>query len=234
MNFLELHNKVLDRLRENRIVSSDIGNDPYVNSISAHINDAKDTVQNAWNWGVLRGEDTIAGTQGNEILELTGSGDTNYLINGILCVDTGLFLRQRETAYMAEAYANDANDPVGEAVPREFALYYNNSSTGDIQVRMNPRPEADYTFKVFRIQDRADLVNYDDVLLLPALPVYSLATALASRERGDLNGTPTSELFMLADAHLSDAIAMDSALYPEDTTWFVAENPAETNVRYNY
>ena len=232
MNFLELHNKVLDRLRENRIVSSDIGTDPYVNSISAHINDAKDAVENAWAWGVNRGEDDIVGTIGAEVVTLPESADTHYIYDRVLVVESGSFLRQRTPQYMANRYSNDASEPVGQGHPSEYAVYYNDTD-GNLQFRLNIRPDQAYTYKVFRIKDQGDMVAWDDKLIIPSLPVYTLATAFASRERGELGGTPTSELFAIADSHLSDAIALDSGLYPEDTIWFDAQNPVQGNVRYN-
>ena len=60
--------------------------------------------------------------------------------------------------------------------------------------------------------------------------MYTLATALASRERGELGGTPTSELFAIADSQLSDAIARDAQSYPNDIDWFYRGRDNETNI----
>jgi len=233
MTFLELHNKVLDRLRENRIVSTDIGSNPYVNSISAHINDAKDAVENAWAWGSTRGEDTITLTQGEEVVEIPDSFDSHYLIYGASVDDTGNFLRQKTAEEMRRFYVNDANNPVSEGGITNWATHYHNQTTGNLQIRVYPRPESAVTVRLYRSKHQGDMVNHGDILLVPSLPVYSLATALASRERGEVGGTPTSELFAIADAHLSDAIALDSAAYPENLIWYNDSNVSETNIRYN-
>ena len=233
MNYLDLHNKVLDRLREKRVVSTDIDSDPYVRSIGAHINDAKDAVQNAWNWGCNRGEDDVLGVLDESVLTITGSADSNYIYDAILVVEAGKFLKQREPSYMAYRWSNNVSEPIASGHPREFAKYYN-ADNGDLQVRFNCPMDSAYTYKVFRIKDQADLTEWDDQLKLPSLPVYTLATALASRERGELGGTPTSELFALADNALSDAIAMDSALYPQDTVWFDLDIPLKGNVRTSH
>lgn len=233
MNFLELHNAVLDRLRENRIVSTDLGSDPYVNSISAHINDAKDAVENAWTWNVLRGEDDIVGTQGAEVVTIPSSGDINYLWESVLLVEKGVYLNVKSTDWMSDKYASDSFDPVGENVPQYAAPYYADAS-GDLQFRLYPRPDAAYTYKVFRSRHQDALVAYDDVIKVPSLPVYTLAHALASRERGEVGGTPSSELFGIAQSHLSDAIALDAALRPQSTDWFVSEVNYEQNNRYRY
>jgi len=87
-----------------------------------------------------------------------------------------------------------------------------------------------YEVDFSRKQDR--LVNATDVLKVPPLPVFTLATALASRERGETGGTATSELFAIADRYLSDAIAYDTALYANEMDWFVEEPRwVRTNVR---
>ncbi len=231
MNFLELHNKVLDRLREKRITSSDVGGDPYVLSIGAHINDAKDAVENAWNWSVNRGTEDIAGTQGAEIITIPNSADTHYILDKILVAEKGNFLRPRTPDYMDNVYARDAFDPVGESVPQSYAMYFNDT-VGNLQVRLGERPDAAYTYKMFRTKDQGDMVAWDDLLIIPSLPVYTLAHALASKERGEVGGTPSTELFAIADSHLSDAIAMDSALRPHDTDWVDLGVSSRTNVRY--
>jgi hypothetical protein len=47
-----------------------------------------------------------------------------------------------------------------------------------------------------------------------------------------VGGTPTSELFPIADRHLADAIADDSALYANELDWWANTNESKTNVRF--
>ena len=64
MTYLELVNNVLVRLREDTL-EVDPNNpaaflkDPYYKSIGAHVNDAKDRVEDAWQWSGLRGADIV-------------------------------------------------------------------------------------------------------------------------------------------------------------------------------
>ena len=83
-----------------------------------------------------------------------------------------------------------------------------------------------------RTSHQGPLVNATDRILVPSLPVFTLATALASRERGEVGGAPTSELFMTADRHLSDAIAQDSTLYANELNWYANDQDYNTNVRF--
>jgi hypothetical protein len=233
MNFLDLHNQVLMRLREKKIVSTDVDSNPHIRMIGANVNDAKDAVENAWNWTSLRGEDTEAMVVGEEVITLAGSADNHYLYSSVLNQDTGVFLERRTHEYMTVQYANDVSTPVANKTPCQYAPYFNDA-TGLMQIRVYPRPDTTDTLRITRTAHQPILELYDDILLVPSLPVYSLATALASRERGEVGGSPVSELFAIADAHLSDAIALDSAKYPEELIWFNASNMNETNNRFNY
>ena len=106
--------------------------------------------------------------------------------------------------------------------------------SGNIQIIVYPVQEltSTDTLIVDRVSHQQTLANASDRLLVPSLPVYTLATALASRERGEVGGTPTSELFAIADRHLSDAIAQDSSLYPDELDWYSAGGDwVNTNVK---
>jgi hypothetical protein len=59
MTYLELINSVLVRLREDTITASQVNSDPYYRSIGAWVNDAKDRVEDAWQWTALRGTDVV-------------------------------------------------------------------------------------------------------------------------------------------------------------------------------
>jgi hypothetical protein len=233
MNFLGLHNQVLMRLRENTITSAAVDSNPFYRIIGTTINDAKDAVENAWNFSSLRGEEEYSMVVGNEVVTFPATADSNYLTQSIVIKERGLFLRLRTADWMKKRYANDDTVPVPNGLPTDAAPYYNDSS-GDMQFRVYPRPDDTYTAVVDRTRHQALLTAWDDDLLVPSLPVYSLATALASRERGEVGGAPVSELFAIADSHMSDAIAIDSARYPEENIWFVDSNMDETNNRFNY
>jgi len=228
MTFLELHNQVLRRLRENDITASQINSDPHLRVIGAAINDAKDAVENAWAWSALRGEDTIILAADQSLVILPDSADNHYIIFDVKNSTQEYVLRQMTTAWMREQYISTPDS----GTPRDWAWCSNDAATGNAQLRIYPPSAATDTLTVCRAKHQDLLVNHDDDLLVPSLPVYSLATALASRERGELGGTPVSELFAIADAHLSDAIALDANRYPEENTWYVGQWDHETNVRY--
>ncbi len=235
MTFLELVNAVLTRLREDTIIESQFNSDPYYRSIASNVNDAKSMVEDAWQWGALRATDELDLLPGQLYFACPGSDDNHYILKRILVKETGNFLRWITVPMARTHYAQlgtGAPAPLGQ--PAQFASagvvtqdkIDNNvfipNQIGEQVYAIYPLPDKEYTLEIDRCKHQAKLEAPTDRLLVPSLPVYSLATALASRERGEVGGTPTSELFKIGDSHLSNAIAQDSARYADELDWFSA------------
>lgn len=251
MTYLELINNVLIRLRENTISEQELvaNNDPYIRFLGSAVNDAKDRVEDAWQWGALRGTDNISLDPAlpSVILpdvELPDSADNDYIIKRILSYpnQTGAAsfvgvrsnLRWTNVDRIRQRYANPT--AAGSGTPSEFAVT-GTAANGNIKITLWPFPtnsggQGDYWLEADRVHHQAALTDGSTTLLVPSLPVYTLATALASRERGEVGGTPTSELFVIADRHLGDSIAQDSALYANELDWWADTDLHNTNVRF--
>ena len=261
MTYLELVNAVLIRLREDEITGNPSNPsgfllDPYYKSIGAHINDAKDRVEDAWQWGALRATDTFALSQSSlqvsgPTVALPNSLDSNYIIKNINIyknsTGTASFTGARggltwtNIGQMDSYYQNP--DAAATGAPSFFAVTgeaqttglfpFGTAQAGQIKCTLFPYPtDATYWIEIDRVAHQASLVLPSDRLYVPSLPVFTLATALASRERGEVGGAPTSELFATADRHLADAISIDSALYANELDWFANTNENNTNVRF--
>ena len=242
MTYLQLINNVLTRLREDSISAEQVDSDPFLRSIGAHVNDAKNRVEDAWQWSHLRGTDTVPlEPYVGAAFALPGSADNHYIIKRFLISDkdgNGAYREVRQTSvpHMRQLYANNPEVPQAEC---QYVAVTGRTGTGDVEVTVFPKPlddgfgGAQETLLVDRVKHDADLTDASQELNLPSLPVYTLATALASRERGELGGTPTSELFAIADRHLSDAIAQDSALYADEMDWYTSNRWHETNLRFS-
>ena len=259
MTYLQLINNVLTRLRENPTTQEvvDIGQDVYINFIGTTVNDAKARVEDAWQWSGLRDGDAVVldpdvNVSPNAVFEyydLPNSADNHYIIKGFYFIDgtqdptRTIRVRQIVKQAMINRYSSGL-DVIATGDPREVAVTGRNLDTGNINVRIfPPSPSGATTFLLIdRVRHQPDLdgttasENSDNidrnVLLVPSLPVYTLATALASRERGEVGGTPSSELFGIADRHLADSIAQDSALYANELDWHANDNEHNTNVRF--
>jgi hypothetical protein len=234
MNYLQLHNAVLDRLREERITASTIGSDPYYNSIGAHINDAKEQVEQAWQWSMLRQDDTIPIVQGQTLVELPDSYDNQYVIKRITCYESGTnnvasVLRWRSDD---QVWYYNLPNTVQQNVPQYYASVYPAAANGNQRIEIFQPPSRAFDLRVNSWHTSDTLESDTDLLKVPSLPVYTLATALASRERGETGAINTGELFGIAQSALSDAIAYDSARYPEELDWVGGNDRAfNTNVR---
>jgi hypothetical protein len=232
MNFLDLVNAVLVRLREDTVDTNTFQSDPFYRMIGAQVNDAKHAIEDSWQWSQLRGQDEITVLDGDNEVVLPDSSDKNYVIHSILSVENANFLSPVTVPWMKERYRNELADPVQPNTPGYYSFLTDEPGTQNKRILLFPPTNAQITLNVDRVKHQADLVAWDDVLLVPSLPVYSLATALASRERGEVGGTPTSALFSQASSHMSDAIAYDSARFPEEMDWWGGNDRAvETNVR---
>lgn len=246
MTYLDLVNAVLVRLREDTITDAQLDSDPYYRVIGSHVNDAKDRVEDAWQWSQLRTTDFFIRDPndndpanqeyervqpGQVNLTLPDSADNHYLLKRIFVRDTGGFLRLYSIPQMRQRYAGVYinSTPTGTINAYSFADVDANNNQ---RITLYPVPDKEFNVEIDVVRHQDQLVAATDVLKVPSLPVYSLATALASRERGEVGGTPTSELFTIADSHLSDAIAIDSARFVEEMDWFSEQNDwHNTNVR---
>jgi hypothetical protein len=230
MTYLELMNAVLVRLREDTVDANTFNSDPYFRFIGSAVNDAKDRVEDAWQWTALRGTENTTventGSPDDDLVTLTGSGDNNYVVKGVYNRTTGRQLKVVGYPRMRQNFIGTGDVPFDPQIidgfrgePLEIGQPQIDPATGDLVMFLFPIPDKTYQLAIDYAKHQSQLVGATDRLLVPSLPVYTLATALASRERGEVGGTPVSELFAIADRHLSDAIAMDSTFQPAEMDW---------------
>jgi hypothetical protein len=216
MTYLQLVNAVLRRLRENEVTTA-VGNaDSYTKLIGDFVNDAKRLVEDAWDWSSLR--DTLTVNTATDVFNytVTGAGLSSKTLN-VINNTSGAFMKQASSSWMDNAFLNQDS-------PKSTPSYYSwngSDANGNLKVDVFPIPNGVYALH-FNIVDRTEPFTADTtVLKVPSAPVIHYAVALASRERGDTGGTSSQELFSIADASLADAIAMDAARFPSETTWTV-------------
>jgi hypothetical protein len=242
MTYLQLVNAVLTRLREDTITAAEFDSDPYYRVIASHVNDAKDRVEDAWKWTALRFTDTIevddTGTGADASVVLPLSADNAYQLQRVLNRTTGQFLQWKNESQIRQLYSQLGPTPYAaekldsvRGTPSVFGWGRDTGPANEKTLVLYPIPDGPYQLAVDCVRHQAPLTDPTDVLKVPSLPVYTLATALASRERGEVGGTPISELFNIADGHLSDAIAIDSAWVADELDFYVATDWRQTNVR---
>ena len=214
MTYLELVNNVLKRLRERTV--STIDETTYSTLISVLINDAKNEVENAWNWSALRQTLTVTTTSGVFNYELNGTGN-NFSVMDVVNESGDFFMEYRTQHDFNQFYLNQTPT---SGNPR----YYNFngvSADGDTLVDLYPKPDTIYTIYFNIIQRTNDLSAGTDKLTVPSLPVVLLAYAKAVEERGEDGGVSSTSAYATAQRVLNDAIAQDSQRHIEELEWVV-------------
>lgn len=217
MTYLEIINKVLLRLRERRVVSPT--ETEYSELVGLLVNEAKNEVEMAWDWSGLRQtifidtqEDIYSyelNTTGNQFTVIDVINNTsNWVVNNIPTHEMNkLFLLRDDTG-----------------VTRDSPYYYNingRSEDGDLIMDLYPIPDTPEQIVVNGVVRNTPLVNADDRIVIPADPIFYLATALALDERGEDNGRAVAFARQRYTQALQDYIAIDSALHPDEVTWEV-------------
>lgn len=214
--YLDLCNEVLIRLREDTI--STVGasalselDDPVATMVKQFVNDAKRKVESAHNWNALRNEwsvDTVAGTPS---YSLTGAGE--YVIIEQVMDANGYTLREGPINQIRKLAVGENNTPKYWSVDGV-------DEDGDVKLRLGPTPKDADTFTVYGFSGTADLDVDTDKLVIPAKPVVYFALALAARERGEVGGQTSTDLFGAATSYVNEAIALDAQNNSLDDIWY--------------
>jgi hypothetical protein len=213
MTYLNLVNNVLRRIREEEVAS--VQDSTYAKMVGDFVNDAKRSVEDAWDWSALRTTLTITTTADIFNYVLTGSENRIKALN-VINDTANLFMEYKTATFFDEAYL--ISDPRTGA-PTCYT-YNGVDSNGDTQVDIYPTPEKEYTIRFNCVKRLADLSADSDELTVPSMPVIHLAVALLARERGETGGTSAPEYFAIADNYLSDAIALDAQKHPEEVIFY--------------
>jgi len=213
MTYLQMVNNVLKRLRERTV--DQVDQSTYASLIGTLINDAKESVENAWSWSGLR--TTLTATTSADVFnyELNGSLNRMTVLDVINDTDN-FFLKHKDSRTFNSLFLNTE--------PQKGAPYYYNfngiSADGDTQVDVYPIPDGVYDIRFNVVLRTSDMVDNDDTFSVPTKPIELLAYALAVEERGEDGGVNPVSAYAKADLALSDAIALDAAKHPEETIWY--------------
>ena len=179
------------------------------------MDDAKEEIENAWQWSALRTTLTATTTAGIFNYELNQT-DNRFTILDVIDTTNNNFLTY-ETAHSFNERFILSDPEVG--IPRYYS--FNGVSTdGDTLVDLYPIPNGEFTIHFNVVLRTSDLVNDTDRLYIPYQPVIQLAYAKAVEERGEDGGATGLSAYLTAQRVASDAIALDAAKHPEETIWY--------------
>ena len=212
MNYIQLVNSVLRRLRETEV--SSVADNAYSKLIGEFINDAKRQVEDAYPWNAL--SDTLTASTADGLFNyiLNGSGQRFRIID-VLNDTSNIVVQNATTRWMNDQF-------LLTSAQKGSPAYYNfngTNSNGDTQVDLYPIPDGLYEIRFNVIKPQVTLVADADVLLVPSEPVIFNATARAIAERGEDGGILAGEMAFIYNQSLADAIAIESGRYIEESAW---------------
>jgi hypothetical protein len=212
MNYIQLVNSVLRRLRETEV--SSVADNAYSKLIGEFINDAKRQAEDAYPWNAL--SETLTASTADNIFNyvLVGSGQRFRVID-VLNDTSNSLVQNATTRWMNDQF-------LLTSVQKGSPAYYNfngTNSNGDTQVDLFPIPNGVYEVRFNVIKPQVALSADADVLLVPSEPVIFNATARAMAERGEDGGIASGEMYAIYKQSLADAIAIESGRYIEESAW---------------
>jgi hypothetical protein len=212
MNYIQLVNSVLRRLRETEV--SSVADNAYSKMIGEFVNDAKRQTEDAYPWNAL--SDTLTATTGADVFNyiLVGSGQRFRVID-VLNDTSNTIVVNAPTRWMDEKF-------LLTTAQKGAPAYYNFNgvnSNGDTQVDLYPIPNGVYNIRFNIIKPQVPLSADADTLLVPHEPVVFNAFARALAERGEDGGIQSGEMYALYTQSLGDAIAIETGRYIEEQAW---------------
>ena len=212
MNYIQLVNEVLVRLRESEV--SSVSDNAYSKMIGKFVNDAKRNVEDAYNWNSL--SDTLTAVTATDIFNyvLVGSGQRFRVID-VLNDTSNTEVKGAGTVWMDKQFLLNAT----QKGPPAYYNFNGTDTNGDTQVDLFPIPDGVYNIRFNIILPQPLLSNNADVLKVPYEPVVFLAYAKALAERGEDGGLASSEAYGLYRQSLADAISLESGRYGEESEW---------------
>ena len=212
MNYVQLVNSVLRRLRETEV--SSVSDNAYSKLIGEFVNDAKRQVEDAYPWNAL--SETLTASTATDIFNyvLVGSGQRFRVID-VLNDTSNSIVQNATTRWMNDQF-------LLTSVQKGSPKYYNfngTNSNGDTQVDLFPIPNGVYQIRFNVIKPQVAFSADSDKLLVPSEPVIFNATARAIAERGEDGGILAGEMAYLYNQSLADAIAIESGRYIEESAW---------------
>lgn len=205
-------NSVLRRLRETEVTS--VQDNSYSKLIGDFVNDAKNIVESSYTWNALSNTLTADTTADIFSYVLEGSGQRFRVID-VINDTTNYEVRNAETTWMDKQFL--ITNPA-----KGSPMYYNFNGTndnGDTLVDLYPIPDAAYSVRFNLIIPQTELTADATAIKVPSEPVIFLAYAKALAERGEDGGLGSNEAYALFQKSLSDAIALESTRYIEESSW---------------
>lgn len=212
MTYLDLVNNTLRRLREDTVAS--VSDTDYSSLIGIFVNDAIRYVESAWDWSVLRTIVTVNTVAGTNLYSLSDFGVRSEIL--YVHDETNNRVIQQESLQRIRELNLGTDNAQGTV---QYYAIEGVDSNQDAQIRLYQTPNSATELSVYGVKRDNVLSNDTDVTNLPAPIIEQFAFAYALRERGETGGQSAGEQVALAQADLTNAVALEANLRPEEVIW---------------
>jgi len=214
MTYLDLVNNTLRRLREDTVAS--VSDTDYSSLIGIFVNDAIRYVESAWDWSVLRTTFEVTTAAGTRLYSLTDFGVRSEVL--YVHDETNNRVIPQESLQRIRELSLSTDNAQGTV---QYYALEGVDTNGDVQIRFYQTPDSVTTINVYGVKRDNSLSNDTDTTDLPSAIIEQFAFAYALRERGETGGQSAGEQIALAQADLTNAIALEANLRPEEVNWNV-------------
>ena len=211
MNYLQLVNKVLIRLRESEVTS--VQDNPYSKLIGEFVNVVKREVEDSYNWSALRTTIVVTTVPGVYNYNLVGS-TTRSKVFDVFNNTNDYSLTYQTTSWFDKVFLTGDN---AQSMP-QFWNFNGVTAAGDQIVDIYPIPDAAYDIRFNIHAPQVELVDDNDVVKVPYQIIIEGAVARAISERGDDGGYTEQEARY--NRILSDYIAIEAGNRPDESIWY--------------
>ena len=206
MTYLELVNNTV----------ATVADTDYSELIGIFVNDAIRYIESSWDWSVLRTTlsiDTVVGTNLYRLTDFGTRSEVLYVHN-----ETSNTVVPQATLQRIRELSLGTNNAQGTI---QYYALEGVDANNDVQLRLHQTPNSVVTLSVYGVKRDTVLTTDNSTTNLPSSVIEQFAFAYALRERGETGGQSAGEQVALAQADLTNAVALDANLRPEEITWNV-------------
>lgn len=212
--YLSLVNEVLILLREPTCTS--VSDTAYSRLVGVFVNEAKEEVEDSWNWSALRTTINVPMVVAQRNYILTGSSYRTKLLSAYNTTRLWPMRVWQNTQYLDNLLSVTT---AASNAPYDMDIVGSDPTTGSIIFRVNPLPTGTDNVRLFVLNPASEFDADADVLAVPKRPVVQLAYLKAINERGEDSGRASEIQEKIYLKTLATAISQDAAFFEDETTW---------------
>lgn len=212
MNYLDIVNSVLRRIREGEVNS--VAQSEYSTIIGDFVKATKREVESGWNWTTLRTSVEINTVQSTAAYSITGAGK-RYVLEDVYNKTNKLWLNRLRS--------DIGRRDITEADEGQPSTYFMEGidASGDPKINFVAVPDGVYVIDVNLVVPQTDSPADSDEIIMDEWPIILGAYAKAIAERGEDSGQTSGEANAAYKLAVADSVAQDFARLSGEDCWHV-------------